>query len=300
VAGRRVALRHAPLTFLVLLVGSLIESFALAEGAAVLVRTGRLERDSVRRIYETATLVRALLLAGEERIGGRAHEALLRVRLLHAFVRRWVSTSRVNGRGWDEERYGVPVNQMDMIHTLLAFSHVVARGLGALGVKLGAEERASWCALWRLAGSVLGVDDALAFTDVNDERALYVRVRGHYRPDDGSRALASAVLHALAGAPPFFLPKRALEAIARRVMRDEMPGGDRGDELADAFGLARAPAWAVSSTMLAGAVRAADLVTRATPGAARVGVLSGWAFIELNRWRVLRSMPPADFTFRTA
>jgi hypothetical protein len=92
-AGRTMATRQAPLTFLVLLAGSLVESFAVAEGAAVLVKTGRLQRDTTRRIYETATLVRALLFDGAERPGEAGHEALLRVRLLHAFVRRWVSAS---------------------------------------------------------------------------------------------------------------------------------------------------------------------------------------------------------------
>src|SRR5687768_7610723 len=41
-AGRDAALRHAPITFLVLLAGSLVESFAIADGARVLVSTGRL------------------------------------------------------------------------------------------------------------------------------------------------------------------------------------------------------------------------------------------------------------------
>ena len=74
-AGRRMATRQAPLTFLVLLAGSLVESFAVSDGAVVLVKTGRLQRDTTRRIYETATLVRALLVDGAERPGEAGHEA---------------------------------------------------------------------------------------------------------------------------------------------------------------------------------------------------------------------------------
>lgn len=291
VVGREAATRQAPLTFLVLLVGSLVESFAIADGAAVLVKTGRLQRDSTRRIYETATLVRELLLVDEELPGGRAHEALVRVRLLHARVRRWVTTSpRAPGdSAWDSARLGLPVNQMDMLHTLLMFSRVVADGVEALGGSFDDDERASWCALWRYAGHMLGVDDEVLFRDAAEEADAYAQVRAHYAPDDGSRALAHAVLDALANAPPFFLPRSALDALARRTL---------GDDLADAFGLARSRTWQTAASGIARAMRVVDVGGRTLPSA--LGLAAGRAFIEGNRWRVLRSMKPADYGFRTA
>lgn len=280
-AGRRMATRQAPLTFMVLLAGSLIESFAIADGAAVLVKTGRLDRDTIRRIYETATLVRALLFDDSELPHHDGHEALLRVRLLHAFVRRWVTAS-----GFDVAKRGVPVNQMDMLHTLLVFSHVVTRGIAALGARVSAEERESWCALWRLAGHVLGVKDEVSFSSHEDELARYRLVRAHYAPDDGSRALAHAVLGALAGEPPFFLPKMALDQVARASLDD--------DALADAFALARGTSW----------LRAVQVASRASAPfisrAPRASYAMGRAFIEVNRWRVLRTMKPTDYGFRTA
>jgi hypothetical protein len=285
-AGRRMATRQAPLTFMVLLAGSLVESFAVADGAAVLVKTGRLERDSTRRIYETATLVRALLFDGAEAPGAAGHEALLRVRLLHAFVRRWVTSS-----GFDTKTRGVPVNQMDMLHTLLVFSHVVTRGLATMGVQVSDEEKASWCALWRLAGQVLGVDDALLFKHVRDELDRYADVNEHYAPDDGSRALAHAVLGALAGEPPFFLPKGALDQIARTLL---------GDALGDAFFLENSAAWQRTLAVTTRGVHGIDAFARRVPGGTRAGYVMGRAFIEANRWRVLRNMKPADYRFRTA
>lgn len=286
-AGRRMATRQAPLTFLVLLAGSLVESFAVADGAAVLVQTGRLERDTTRRIYETATLVRTLLFEDSERPGAAGHEALLRVRLLHAFVRRWVTGSGA----FDVAKLGVPVNQMDMLHTLLVFSHVVTRGLATMGVQVSDDESASWCALWRLAGHVLGVDDAIAFTNINDELDRYADVRAHYAPNDGSRLLAHAVLGGLAGEPPFFLPKAALDQTARMLL---------GDELADAFFLENSSAWQRALSMTTRGVHGVDAFARGLPGGTRIGFVMGRAFIEVNRWRVLRNMKPADYRFRTA
>jgi hypothetical protein len=284
--GRRFALRHAPLTFVVLLAGSLVESFAVAEGAAVLVKTGRLLRDTRPRIYETASLVRDVLLPGSERPGARAHEAMLRVRLLHAWVRRFAGQG-----GWDRARLGVPVNQADMLHTLLMFSTVVRRGVEALGGRATDRERRGFSALWRVFGALAGVDDAALFRGADEEDALYEEVRARYNPDDGSRALAWAVLGGLASEPPFFLPLSGMAALSRRLL---------GDELADAFALPRAGPW---RRPLAGAARlwrGANGVLSSLPLSRALGEAGGRAFVEANRARILSTMREADYSFRVA
>jgi hypothetical protein len=284
-AGRRAMTRHAPATFLVLLCGSLIESFAIAEGAAVLVRSGRLLKDAHARVHETASLVRDMLIPGGEQPGARAHTALLRVRLLHAAVRRFV------GRGMDTGRLGVAVNQMDMAHTLLMFSLVGRRGVEELGAHLSDEERASWAALWRLGGHLIGVEPAVLPASLADEEHLYALVRAHYAPDDGSRALARSVLAAISRIPPFYLPDTALHVISRRLL---------GDELADRFQLQRSRGWSAAAAFAKGVVRAVDGASARVPFAHDVGVRAGWAFIETNRARVLKDMPEADYGFRFA
>lgn len=289
--GRDAILRHAPVAFLALLTGSLIESFAVGAGAEVLVRTGRLTRDTARRVHETASLVRDIVLPDDHNPalapGGRAHETLLRVRLLHAVVRRFIRASP----SWDSGRHGEPVNQADMLHTLLTFSCVLADGIERLGGALTDEEKESWCQTWRAAGALLGVERPSLFSSWREERLLHALVRRTYRPDEGSRLLTEAVLGAFAGQAPFFLPRAALESISRRLV---------GDDLADALGLTRSPRWAVVGPALAGAWSLVDVMGRTAPGGRRLGVLAGTAFMEGNRWRILRSMPWPDYRFRTA
>jgi hypothetical protein len=287
-AGRRAAMRHAPLTFLVLLTDGLIESFAIPHGARVLARTGRLERDTIPRLYETAAMVRDLLLESGARPGHEGHTALLRVRLLHAHVRRFVGSSA----GWDPAVFGQPVNQMDMAHTLMMFSLVLARGIEALGASLTDEEKDSWCQLWRYAGYMLGVDERVLFTNLAEERALYALIREHhYRPDDVSRSLSFAVLDSLAGQPPFFLPKPALYAIARRLL---------GDALADDFGLPRSRRWSAFVSALVLGAKGTDRIAHAAPMGQKVALAGGHAFVELHRWRVLRQGNLAGYVFRTS
>lgn len=284
--GQRVGVRHAPLTFLVLLTGSLVESFAAARGARILAATGRLEHDTEHRVYETASMVRDLLEPGQAWPGGIGHEAMLRVRLLHAFVRRFA-----HRRGLDGAALGTPVNQADMLHTLLMFSRVVIVGLEALGVRISAADAEAWLHLWRWAGFVLGVEEDLLPRTVDEEARLHALFADvEYRPSDDSRRLARAVLAALADKPPFHLPAAALHEVSRRIV---------GDALGDALGLDRARGWSLL-------VRAACRGARPFLGLAHVGGLSavtdraGAAFIEANRRRIMADLPPTDYVFRTA
>lgn len=288
VAGRNVAMRHAPLTYLVLTTSSLIESFAASQGAKVLSRTGRIERDTIPRLYETGAMIRDLLLEGEARPGGLGHAALLKVRLLHAHVRRFIRKTP----GWDSASWGEPVNQMDMVGTLLMFSIVLARGLEALGAVLTQEEKESWSHLWRYAGYMLGVDDEATFTTLDEEIALHALIaEHHYRPDEISRSLARAVLDGLSGEPPFFLPKQALYALTRRLT---------GDALADQFQLPRSRRWAAFVAAFATSWRQLDRIERRLPLGAPIAMRAGHAFVEFHRWRVLRSGPLKAYVFRTA
>ncbi len=285
--GRRAAVRHAPLTFLVLLTDGLIESFAIPHEAQVLVRTGRLNRDAVSRLYETAAMVRDLLLERGPRIGEEGHAALLKVRLLHAYVRRYT----VKTPGWDSTIHGVPVNQTDMLATLMMFSLVLARGIERLGGTLSDAEKDSWCHLWRYAGFMLGVDEDKLFTDRHDEAATYAVMRAHqYDPDDNSRSLSSSVLEALSGQPPFYLPQSVLSAMTRFLL---------GDPLADRFALPRSRRWAAAIDAFVFANRRVDWATRTVPFGRDVAERGGHAFVEVHRWRAIKRLTLLPYVFRT-
>ncbi|KAL3801896.1 hypothetical protein ACHAW5_008682 [Stephanodiscus triporus] len=97
--------------------------------------------------------------AASLRPGGRGWEAALRVRVLHAKVRRSLLRRRGGENAWDVEAYGVPINQEDTAATLLAFSVNVLLGIEiAAGRPLRASEQRDYLALWRYIGWLLGVD----------------------------------------------------------------------------------------------------------------------------------------------
>lgn len=276
--GRRAAMRQAPVTFLVLLTASLLESFALPEPARLLVATGRLRHDPLPRLHETASMLRDVLLPGGLQPGQPGHLALVQVRLLHARVRSAVRQGPT-----------VPINQLELLHTLLCFSRVMARGLTDLGVHLTDAERDGWCQLWRRAGDLLGVDPALLPATVDEETQRYREVRNRYAPDRNAQELTASVLHAAARQPPFHLPARALAAISRRLL---------GDRLADAFALPKSQQGQAFAAGLAGVTRTIDCALRRLPGGKVLALAGGHAFLEGHRWRVQRRDGVADFRMR--
>ena len=103
--------------------------------------------------------------AASLRPGGKGWKAALRVRVLHAKIRRSLLQSRKltsDGQttpSWDVGEYGVPINQEDMAATLLAFSVNVLLGIEAIaGRPLPETEQRDYLALWRYLGWLLGVD----------------------------------------------------------------------------------------------------------------------------------------------
>eukprot|EP00977_Amphora_coffeiformis_P002646 scaffold510_cov155-Amphora_coffeaeformis.AAC.10 len=116
---------------------------------------------------------------------GEGWKAALRVRVLHAKVRRQLLTRKGN-RQWDIDHLGIPINQEDLAATLLAFSTNSLWGVEfVLGRPIPLQDRLDYLALWRYLGWLLGIDvddeqasektpqsNSLAKTESNKLRAL--------------------------------------------------------------------------------------------------------------------------------
>ena len=229
--GREMFLRNAPLAIAVFVLGSLVEVYGPPNIARVLGATGRLERDVVRRLYETAQLVFDVLERDGLRVDGAGWRSALRVRLLHAMVRRHVRRAHPDAP--------VPIHQEEMALTLGLHSTAVVRRLERFGVSVSRDEAASYQHLWRYVGYLLGIDARLLDASVAEEerRLADLRARLH-APGRDARRLAAALLRALDRRPPFHLPYGVLAAISRRAL---------GAPLADAFGVPRLTAGSIAT-----------------------------------------------------
>ncbi len=230
--GAQLGLRTPVQSALALIMGSLMELYAGARGAKVLVRSGALQSQVIARLRDTTTFVLEIAASRGPRPGTYAHRHILRTRLVHAFIRHGM----LKRGDWSSQTWGHPVNQEDYAGTLIAFSHVYLRSMERIGAKPTAEEADSVHHIYRWVGWVMGVDPALLTASRDEERVLYSHItRRQLHPDDDSRTLARSLLSALDRRAPTFLPAEALAELSREMI---------GDPLGDALGLPRAPRWA--------------------------------------------------------
>ena len=170
--GQDVYLRHLPSAGLVLFNVSLIGGFSAPKITKVLEQSGYLvgpPKLAMRRLFDTGRLMVDACANGPDalRAGGVGWRAAVRVRALHAKVRRRLlrrgggaepGSGGGGGGRWDVETYGVPINQEDMAATLLAFSYNVLVGVEAIrGEELPEAEQEAFLHLWRYMGHLLGV-----------------------------------------------------------------------------------------------------------------------------------------------
>lgn len=233
--GAQLGLRMPVQSALALILGSLMELYAGARGAKVLIRGGRLASHVIARLHDTTTFVLEIAASRGPRPGTRAHRHVIRTRLVHAFIRHGM----LERGGWDHAAWGHPVNQEDLAGTLIAFSHVYLRSMARIGCPATEGEAASIQHIYRWVGWVMGVDPSLLTASRAEERVLYAHItRRQLHPDHDSRALAASLLSALDRRAPVFLPAVALAELSREML---------GDPLGDALALPRSPGWAAVS-----------------------------------------------------
>jgi hypothetical protein len=155
-----------------------------------LVRTGTLESGAPRRVTNTTAWWLECTEPGGLRPGAPGFNASVRVRVGHALVREQLRRSP----DWDEDALGLPVNQVDMQATYLAFSVLFLLGQRGLGIPISAREADDVMHLWRGIGWLIGVEDGLlAHTEAAGRRALYLNLLSQPGPDETSRQLGRAL-----------------------------------------------------------------------------------------------------------
>ena len=213
---------------------SLVLGYAAPAGNKPLAFSGRLKERADRRLAETGRFVTAVTALDGLRPFGLGWRLVLKVRLMHAEVRRMVLGS---GR-WSHADWAEPINQHDMLATILLFSNVFVDGIRLLGVHVSSEEADDYQHLFRWVGELIGVDPRLLPATHAEATRLadFIRLT-QGPPDDDSRQLVSALLEGPLSAAKTPRERRRAErqvAVSRGLCRSLI-----GDELADALGLSR-------------------------------------------------------------
>lgn len=128
--------------------GALPTTYAAARGARVVHASGRMREDLDRRVHETGVFLLEVLRAGGLGPDGRGVIAATKVRLVHAAVRRHIAPQL------DE----VPINQEDLLGTLLTFSISIVDALRTMGATVSRREEQDYLHLWCVIGWLMGIE----------------------------------------------------------------------------------------------------------------------------------------------
>ncbi len=189
--GGELLLRSGAFGGLILGLQALPYGYASPGGNKPLAFSGRLVEQAPRRLSETSRFVHAVCLPGGLRRDSDGFAICIKVRIMHARVRRllWQSTR------WDRDAWGEPINQHDMVATTMLFSLVVLDGLRKLGFHVTGAEAQRYVHLWRYASWLLGTDYELLFaTESEGLKLADLIMKTQGPPDDDGRALTKALL----------------------------------------------------------------------------------------------------------
>lgn len=159
--GQEVFTKYGPTIFMVLFAKSLPECYSCANGAQVLFETGRMTESDPsfhtysRRLMETAQFTLNVMLEGGLQQEGKGLITLRKIRLIHASIRYYLMK-----KGWDAEKYGLPINFEDELGTLMAFSVSILEGLEMLHLKLTEEQKDAYYYVWQQVGRFMDLPEA--------------------------------------------------------------------------------------------------------------------------------------------
>ena len=210
----------APVLFLTLTYGSLAFGYQTADLVRPLAATGRLEHMAPRRLAETSRWVVAVTAPGGMHPGADGWRASVRVRLLHALIRRHLLASGE----WDAE-WGVPISAAGSFATAIGgFFVIPMRAMRDLGVRFSPSEREAIAHLWRWIGYVMGVPEDLLPVSAR-QAAEWVDAavpHGGTPTEDSPRLMHALLHHGLNVGPASPIAAQLVGALSRRWMGPEM------------------------------------------------------------------------------
>jgi hypothetical protein len=214
-AGERFFANFGPELCLILGCYSLPASYAAAKGVAVLHETAFLSRQPNRRIAETGQMIIDVMSPGGLGRNGKGIRSAQKVRLYHAAIRH-----RILAKGWNVESLGVPINQEDLLGTLMVFSWIGLDGLHKMGIHGSAEEEQAYLDAWRVVGSIMGVRLDLMPTTVAQAQATTTLIQDRQiAPSAAGVEMAAALLGMFDANFPF----RGGRTIGASMMRTFLP-----------------------------------------------------------------------------
>ncbi len=189
--GTRVFMANVVNIFAAFVAGTLIDGFSTLISESF-VQTGRIFDNGVRRLRQNNRHQVEIFWRGGLQRYGDGWKLSVRIRFVHAQVRHLLSQSPE----WECAALGTPISAAHMGYALACFSARTLKHSETLGAVYSREERESFCAIWRYAGRLMGVPDAMLYTDEEDAlRWFAIGSACEPAPTDNAVIMANALIN---------------------------------------------------------------------------------------------------------
>lgn len=183
--GSRAFYEYSDLFFVGLVLESLITGLT-EELSKPFYITGR-TAGNLRRVRQNTRHIVEVTLPGGLARGGDGWKLTVRIRLVHAQLRRLL----LDSGDWDVATEGMPLHMAHMSLAATGFSAANLQAVRKLGVELTHEESAGFMHLWRYVTWLLGVPESLLFS-TEAEAAQVRRIAHLLESPPGDKATAVA------------------------------------------------------------------------------------------------------------
>ena len=208
--------------------GVLIEGFTTNIAKSFFI-TGRVRDQGVRRLGQNNRHMMEIFLPGGMYRHGDGWKLSVRIRIVHARLRYLLN----NSEDWDAEAWGTPISAAHLGYAISAFSARLLMHMKTLGAEYNDEEYASFMAVWRYSGHLMGIPQTILFRDAEEALKLY-DVGLICEPSSQIESVVMA--HSLVNSAPLIAgmaEPQARRSLARYVYR--VSRGLIGNETADAL-----------------------------------------------------------------
>ena len=182
--------RHSDMILQAFAAGVLVEGFTTNIARSFII-TGRLRDQGIRRLKNNNRHVMEIFWPDGLKRYGDGWKLSVRIRLVHAQVRRLLRESP----DWDAEAWGEPISAAHLAFAASAFSARLLKHSRRIGVPFTREESESFMMIWLYSAFLMGVPEAILPRSEDEALKLYdvARICEPY-PDFESIIMANALI----------------------------------------------------------------------------------------------------------
>ena len=225
--GIRAFHANVDLMLIAFVTGVLVEGFATLISKSFYI-TGRVG-STKRRLQQNNRQLLDIFFPGGLKRDGDGWKLSTRVRFVHARIRSLLAKSD----DWNREAWGTPLSAAHLGFAISVFSRLLLEYAIRLGAKFSKEEYDSVLAVWRYSGYLMGIPEAILYTDgPSAERMYRIGKICEPEPDSDAATVANMLIDSIPKVADIqdLAEQQRVTALARRLSRALI-----GNELADHY-----------------------------------------------------------------